>query len=429
MGSGADLERSDDRGVQPFRTDVVVAEIIDDMPPRKELIKIGKAALADTGVDPDSWVDAETEAQLRRATPDNTLDALYWGWGRWISWTGRTCRKHLPAHPNSVRQYIKDHWEMRRKTGEKCGRYGQPYAPQTVELAVYTISMVHNRLGFHSPLQDPKVAEQLAGYANDFEAAGFRTDESAPVTHVMSCILGRSQDLATVNGLRNAALFRGQFDMGCRVSEWCHVQGQDLEWVSEEKVVVTFTRTKTKKKRSVRMQAVRDVFDEDGTLVGQHPDWDVDPVRLLLAYYRARRSAGWDGTGPLWVDVSPGQRRLDYDTSGILAGRFRDGAEMTREAYEDAFNRAVRKTGIDLNPVTGERTLHITTQSNRAGMITASVDAGIPLEKVAKRTGHSPASPVIHRYYRTDQHWDDDNAGVTIRRAARPAGGSGTGEA
>lgn len=398
--------------MRPFRTDVVDAEVIDDMPSRKELIKIGKAALDATGIDPDSWIDAETEAQWRRGTPENTLTALHWGWGRWISWTGRTCRNHLPAHPNSVRQYIKDHWKMRRMVRGKlvlAGRREQPYAPQTVELAVYTVCMVHNRLGFHSPLQDPKVAEQLAGYANDFEVAGFRTDESSPMTHAMSCTLARAQDLATVNGLRNAALFRGHFDLGCRVSEWCHVQGQDLEWVSEDRVVVTFTRTKTKKKRSVAMQAVRDV------------DWDVDPVRLLLAYYRSRRSAGWNGTGPLWVDVSPGQRRLDYDTSGILAGRFRDGEELSRKAYEDAFNRAVRKTGIDLNPVTKERTLHITTQSNRAGLITSSVDEGIPLERVAKRTGHSPASPVIHRYYRTDRHWDDDNAGVTIRRAnARP---------
>lgn len=409
--AGTDLEPHGGGALQPLRTDVVDAEIIDDMPSREAAMLAGRAALADTGVDPDSWVDADTDAQLLRGTPQNTLDALYWAWGRWIYWTGKTGRQHLPAHPNSVRQYIKDHWEMRygptagKRAGQKRGRYGQPYAPQTVELAVYMISRVHRRLGWHNPLDDPKVGDQLDGYRNDFEAAGYRTDESDPVTHDMSVALARSQDLATVNGLRNAAMFRGQFDTGARASEWCHVQGQDLEWVSEERVRVTFTRTKTKKKRTVAMQAA------------PKTDGDVDPVLLLLTYYRARRSAGWDGKGPLWVEVSPGPRRKDYDESLILGGRFLE-KEISRASYEMVFNRAVRKTGIDRNPVTGERTLHLTTQSNRAGLITALADAGVPLEKVAKRTGHSPASPVIHRYFRSDREFDDDNMGLVARRAA-----------
>lgn len=411
MASGSVPQSSGETAVVPYRTDVVDAEIIDEVPTRKELIKLGARELDATGVDPDSWVDADTEAQLRRATPENTLLALRWGWGRWIWWTGRAGRQHLPAHPNSVRQYIKDHGEMRyppghKRAGEKRGRYGQPYAPDTVELAVYVISMVHRRLGYHSPLEDPNVGRQLEGYRNDWEAAKFRPDVSAPLNHDLSVTLARACDLGTVNGLRNSAMMRGQFDLGCRASEWCHVQGQDLSWESEDKVVVTFTRTKTKGERKVAMQAVRGV------------DWDVDPVRLLLAYYRARVAAGWNGDGPLWVEVSHGPRRKDFEQTGVLGGRFRDGVEMTRESYEAVFNRAVAKTGINLDPVTRKpaKSKHFTTHSNRAGMITEAVDAGIPIEKVSKRTGHSPASPVIHGYYRSGRQWDDDNAGVVIRR-------------
>jgi integrase len=404
MAPGVDPSEAGD-AVVPFRTDVVDAQVIDDMPTGEDAVKLGRESLAGMGVDPDSWVDAETDAQLLRGTPENTLLAMQWGWGRWIYWCGNTHRQHLPGHPNSVRQYIKDHWEMRRADGQRCGRRGQPYAPKTVELAVYAISMVHGRFGFHSPLEDPKVAKQLDGYTVDFEAAGFRTDESDPLTYEQNVALARSQDLGTVNGLRNAAMLRGQFDLGCRAGEWCHVQGEDLVWESEDGVLVTFTRTKTKQPRTCGMQAVRGV------------DWDVDPVRLLLTYYRARRAAGWDGRGPLWVEVngSP-QRRLDFDESGILAGKFLTGVEMVRKAYEKVFNRAIQKIKLGIDPVSGLKSKHFTTHSNRSGLIVAAVEAGVPQVEVAARTGHSLASANFQKYFHPTTQLGDRNPGAVIRR-------------
>lgn len=384
--------------------DVVVGEVVEGMPARKELVLTGKAAMVDLGIDPDDLVDARTEAQLRRATPDNTIAVLRWGFGFLINYCGLTGRKHDPPTVGTIRKMICDAFHMTDAAGRGLGRYGQPYAPKTVELVVYVVSMICDRLQWVNPVRHPLVSDQLKGYREDYLAAGFRSDESDALSHRESVILARSQDLGTVQGLRGAAMMRGQFDLGCRADEWCKVLGPDLQWLDSDRVLVKFTRTKGRKERIVSMQAVADV------------DADVDPVRLLSRYVDARLSAGWDGTGPLWVQVHRGDRRLDYEETGTLGGRFLTAA-MTYKAYAEVFNRAVAATGIDLDPKTKKRARHYTTHSNRIGMIDEAVRVGHRLEDIAPRTGHSPASPIIHKYLRHVPPWGAANPGVAIRKA------------
>lgn len=385
-----------------------------DEPSRKELILTGRAALADLGHDPDDWVDAETEEELRQATPENTIAAVCWGWGRLIWYCGKTSRRHDPPTAATMRQYIKDHWHMTYSDGKKRGRRGQPYAWRTVELAVYTVAMVCNRMdGWSNPVRNPKVHDQLKRYRDKWEDAGFRTDEADPLSPAQSVALARCQDLGTVNGLRNATLFRLQFDTGCRASELCAVQIQDLDWVDEHRVLITFVKTKGHKPRTVGVQAVPRLGTPPDDV--PHPDWDVDPVRLLTLWWQALRSSGYRPPGPLFREVRAGGRRKDFTESGVYGGKILP-IQMTYKAYEDAFNRAVTRSGVDRNPKTGDQDRHITTHSNRAGFITAYADAGYPVERAAARTGHSPASPVIHRYFRSGRQWDGDNPGVAIRR-------------
>jgi integrase len=392
--------------------DVVRGEVIGAMPDRKELVLVGRAALAELGVDPDELVDARTEEQLRRATPENTLDLLRWAFGFLIRYCGETGRRHDPPTVGTLRKMICDAFYMTDGQGRGRGRYGRPYAPNTIATVIYCLSMIFDRLQDRldkpNPCRHPLVADQLKGYREDYAAAGHRTDESDALTPEESVALARAQDLGTVQGLRNAAMLRGQYDLACRADEWCKIRGEDLAWLDTDRVLVTFVRTKGRKPRTVPMQAV------DGA------DADVDPVRLLARYVKARLSAGWDGTGPVWVHVSRGDRRKDYEETGVLGGRFRTDP-MGYDAYADVFARAIRRTGIGLDPVTGKRVRHLTTHSNRIGPIDAWVRAGFRLEDIAPRTGHSPASPVIHKYLRHVPPWGDRNPGVAIRKASAAA--------
>lgn len=399
--------------------EVVTGEIVEGMPGRKELILAGKTALAELGVDPDEFVDERTEEQLRRATPENTVDLMRWAFGFLVRYCGETGRRHDPPTVGTIRKMICDAFYMVDAAGRGRGRYGKPYAPSTIATAVYCLSMIFDRLQWVNPCRHPKVAGQLKGYEGDYERAGHRTDESDALTNEQSIAIARSYDLATVQGLRNAAMLRGQFDLGCRADEWCKVRGEDLAWIDEDRVLITFVGSTVKggKKRTVSMEALPTLITkgEDGTeLEVPHPHLDVDPCRLLARYIKARISAGWDGSGPLWVEVHRGDRRKDWEEAGILAGRFLTKG-ISYDAYAAALGRVIRALSLDLDPVTKKRSRHYTTHSNRIGMIDAAFKLGMRLEDVAARTGHSPRSRVIADYLRLAPTWGAANPGVLIR--------------
>lgn len=399
--------------------EVITGEVVEGIPGRKELILAGRAALAELGADPDDFVDERAEEQLRRATPENTVDLMRWAFGFLVRYCGETGRRHDPPTVGTIRQMICDAFYMVDAAGRGRGRYGRPYAPNTVATVVYCLSMIFDRLQWKNPCRHPKIADQLKGYQGDYERAGHRTDESDALTEEQSVAIARSYDLGTVQGLRNAAMLRGQFDLGCRADEWCKVSGGDLVWLDEDRVLIEFIGSNVKggKKRTVSMQAVRELtIKKDGAeVVVPHPNADVDPCLLLARYIKARIAGGWDGTGPLWVEVHRGDRRKDYDETGILGGRFLPGTAMSYTAYAAAFARVIRLLKLDIDPVTKKRNRHYTTHSNRIGMIDAAFKLGMRLEDVAARTGHSPRSKVIADYLRLAPTWGDANPGVLIR--------------
>lgn len=395
---------------------IIEGEIVDygPMPTKKALILRGRAALAATGRNPDDWVDAETEQALRDAEPRNTVDAICWGWGRWVWWAGlpEIGVSHEPGRvrPGSIRRYIQAHKTMTTASGALRGRRGQPYAPQTVELAVYVIGMVHNRLGYANPVRDPRVRAQLDEYGKWWAEQGYLPDEASPITHAESVLIARTQNLNTVGGLRNAAMFRLLFDMGCRPAELIALLMSDLRWETPDRLVVTVRRSKTdqagKRPRRVGVEADRAV------------DWDVDPVRLVTRWYETLVAAGHT-SGPLFPAVFSAPPRND----GRIAGTITDEA-ITHQALEDAWHRAAKAAGARawMDPVTGHRR-KIVLYSNRSGMITALFDRGVRLEEIAKRTGHSPQSAALTRYIRSARQWGVANLGLLNRRPVDEAAG------
>jgi integrase len=415
---------------EPPDLDVVEPETITDIPQRKQLILSGRADLAARTYDPDDRVDPETDRELFEGIPLNTRLALEWAWGRAIWWCGRRGRRHDPMTVGSMRQYIKEHWDMTDAHGVKRGRRGRPYAPATVGLAVYMVSTIYEWFGWPNPVKHPYIERQLKAYTEKYERAGFSPDIPDPITHEKNVVLARHCDLATVGGLRNACMVRAQFDIGARASEICHIQIGDVQWETVtretddgqwETVEVAIVNIRRQKVGGAA--GARKVVVEPDRQV----DWDVDPARLLKLLIDALRSAGIT-SGPLFRDVYTAQRRKDYETSGRIAGTWRD-TEIKRDSYAAVFNRLVDQTMIEYNPRTGEKEFHYSTHSNRAGHITESADSGMPLERVADRTGHSPGSKAIYRYFRSNRRKGPDyNSGTRIRHARHrkpaPAGGT-----
>lgn len=390
--------------------DIIDAEIIDygPMPAKKVLVARGRLLLADLGRNPDDWVDPETDEALKANQVQNTIDVIHWGWARWVWWAGlpRIGVNHEPPNirPNAVRRYINAHKTMTDAEGVLRGRRGRPYSPNTVELAVAVISMVYKRCGYlDSPTKHPKVREQLDAYWTWWTDQGFEIDQADPITSAESVLIARTQNQATVGGLRNAAAFRLLFDLGCRPAELLALQMSDLRWREPDRLTVTIRRWKAnregKKPRHVGVQAA------------PGKDWDVDPHRLALAWYEALQSAGYS-SGPFFPEVySAGPR-----TDGRLAGSITDQPWLY-EALARAWNRAVHATDIALwtDPVSG-RQRRISLYSNRTGLITALFDAEVPLEVVERRTGHAPGSEALRKYVRSAEQWDDRNPGLIVRR-------------
>lgn len=388
------------------------------MGPKKELILAGRASLVELGIDPEEDAGERAEAQLRRATPQNTIDTMRWGWGfvqRYCGIVGRRCD---PPTVGTVRKLIADAWFMTDKDGNPPGEDGQPYSPRTIATAVYVLSMICNRMQWVNPVRHPLVTEQLKAYQNDYDAANYHSTEADALSPEQNMILARYFDRTLVQGLRNAAMIRGQFDMGCRADEWCRIDAEDVDWVDEKHVRIKFRHTKGRKQRTVSMQDLTVVVDEDGTQYA-HPDADVDPVALFLAYWRARQAQGWDGRGPVWVEVVRGYPRKGVVPEGLL-GTFCDGVQLEYDAYAKAFARVVAKTGIDRDPVTGRKCRRYSTHSERVGHITNGIKYMRP-DQIARGTGHALEAGTFWGYVRRGLTWDDENTGVAIRLAAAAA--------
>lgn len=403
---GDEVDRPDPREVQvTLRT--LAGDPPVEYPPRKELILSGRAALVEAGLDPDDIVPAAVDDMLREGIPPATRETYEYQWGRFIRWCSVTKRNHLPATVATMRFYIWSHWIARHTHGPKAGklrgRRGRPYAPATVETATYAISIVHQWLGHPSPTRHPSVRTQLRGYEAMWTEHGYVPDAAEALSPADSVAVARSFRLDTVNGLRNAAAFRLQFDMGARVSEVVGLNVSDLRFDGDTVAVRVRKSKGNRKPRTILVERVRGVDD------------DVDPVVLLTRWVdEVLRPAG-RLDGPLFPELGAGQPLIVT----AVWGRAVRPERWTRQGYEKAWDRAVVRAGVDRDPVTGA-TRRLPSHCNRAGLIHHNALLGTPREDVAARTGHSLRSGTLHRYF--DQggaNTGDRNAGTRLRR--RPA--------
>jgi integrase len=362
--------------------------------------------------DPDEVVSAETDAMAEEGIPETTRDAYRRQWKRFVTWCADTGREHLPATPGTVREYINAHWGWTTVLADGStklrGRYGRPYAPATVALALATISVIHQWRGFASPTRHPSVHVQYRGYERRWRKRGWRPDVAHPITPEENIAMVRACDMSTVAGIRDAAMFRLQYELAARASEVCNLEDHDLRWETPERLIVHIDTSKGDKSRDCAVEA-----DEDFAP-------DVDTLLLLRQWIECKHRFRIP-RGKLFTQVNGagGAPRKDGKPKklGVLSGSV-TAKPVNRHSYEMQFARVAQKAKVHVDPVTGERR-HITPHGARSGFITAAVDAGMEIAAVAPHSGHSLNSPVIHRYYRQGRKWGRFNPGRRIREARR----------
>lgn len=384
-------------------------------PNRTVALLRGRIAEFMTSPAPGGDVEAIEEDELFwEGIPENTREAYRRQWHRFEKWAKLNDDPEvLPASVSTVVKYLRAHWDMRypkdhpdkQRAGKKRGVKGQPYAPDTVRLALTTISVVHEAAKHVSPAKDRQVTIRMRGYARKWKKAGYKANVAAALSADEIIAMVRKCDLATCAGLRDAVLMRLALDIGRRPSELLSLNWGDVRWKSADQMIVTPQFGKTNKDNDEAPDELAIEADEDLAP-------DVDLVVLFRELKELMAARGYT-TGPIFMEVNSGQRRKD----GGHTGKF-TGARMTLRAFEVAVKRYAFAAGVDKDPVSGDYR-HIVAYSFRVSFATLSEEADIPIQEAAIRGGWKPDSRIIFRYYRTGKKWGDRNPGVIIRRKAR----------
>ena len=270
------------------------------------------------------------------------------------------CRSHgveaLPATPATVANYV--------------GSMSAVLAPATVLRRVAMWSWWHESVNVeNNPCRSSEVRKAIRG----LRRTESRQSVASPLTAAeLGLILESTKGDSLVN-LRDRALITVGLALGCRRSELVALNVEDLTEVDQgpSGVAVLIRRSKT---------------DQEGH---GHEAWlprtgrATCPVAALNEWLKVAKIT----EGPLFRSVT---------RHGVVGVRLSDRSVST--IVEVAATRA----GLPPGRWSGH--------SLRAGFVTDHARRGAETRTIARQTGHSPTSPVIHRYVRDLRPWQDNAA-------------------
>ena len=179
----------------------------------------------------------------------------------------------------------------------------------------------------------------------------------------------------TLQGLRDRALLTVGLALGRRRSELVALNVEDLQWLNLGRAGYSIVVQRSKTDQEGIGETV--FLPRTGSLSC--------PVRILESWLKA----GQITSGPLFRSVT---------REGILGPRLSDRSVST------ILKRAVKRAGLPDG--------HWSGHSLRSGFVTDLARRGASTRSIARQTGHSPTSPVIHAYIRFATP-DQDNAVTT----------------
>lgn len=303
-------------------------------------------------------LDPETLDLLRASVAPSTWRTYERDLGTIEEWCRSRNVRALPAHPSTVANYISGHMKS--------------LAASTIERRVATWSTWHEAQGHQgedNPTRSALVRKTLRGLRrrseNPVQATPLLVDDLASIL------------LATpptgLRALRDRALLVVGLGLGRRRSELVALNVEDLQRVDTPRrgYSVTIRRSKT------------DQEGEGSTIWLGLTGRSTCPVEALDAWLTAASIT----SGPVFRSVSK---------HGVV------GERLTDRSVSRIVHAAADRAGLPEARWSGH--------SLRAGFVTEHARRGSSTRSIARQTGHSPTSPVIHRYVRLAAPWEDNAA-------------------
>jgi site-specific recombinase XerD len=253
----------------------------------------------------------------------------------------------LPASPATVALYATDLADGAVEAG-RPHQWGRPRAPATVARHLVSIGLAHRAAGHPSPAESDEVRGVLEGIRR---ARGTRPNakRAAVLDTIRAMVAAIGGDAP--RDVRDRAIILLGFWTACRRSELVALDRADVR-VEPAAVRVLLRRSKTDQEGAGRWVAAPAAGDASLCPVAAVRAWD--------AYLRRRGVEG----GPLFVALS-------------FAG-FKE--PLSGAVVADAVKRAVERAGLDAAAFGGH--------SLRSGFVTTAGQTGVPLAKIAQKTGH-----------------------------------------
>jgi site-specific recombinase XerD len=301
-------------------------------------------------------LDDSTRALLEGSISPSTRRAYMDDLRSIEEWTRSRGVALVPAHPSTVANYV--------------GAMRDRYAPATIERRVATWSVLHEANEVENPCRSRLVRQTLKGLRREAP----RQRVAQPL--LMDDLLAILDDIPTDSlvGLRDRALLLVGFTLGRRRSELVALDLEDLQRIDQPRrgYSVTIQRSKT---------------DQEGE--GQ-VCWLPRSSRTTCPATNLERwlEAAEITSGALFRSVTK------FETVG---GRLSDRSVST------ILSRRADEAGLPPGQWTGH--------SLRSGFATEQARRGKSTRSIARQGGWSPTSPVIHRYVRVANPWDDNAVG------------------
>lgn len=294
-------------------------------------------------------LDEETRAAAARYSAarlsKSTLRAYRNDWRVWERWCSVRGLAPIPAQAEHVALYITDLADGTVQAG-RAHQWGEPRAASTVGRHLAAIACVHRLQGHASPCRHDDVLGIMEGVRR---TKGTRPDaKAAAVLNIVRQMVAALPPDGVLRAVRDRAIILLGFWTACRRSEIAALVLHDVR-VSDDAVRVLIRRSKTDQEGAGRW-----------VVAPSAGDVALCPVDAMRSWLGVRGAVG----GALFTSLAPGAR----------------GEPISGEVVSSAVKRAIEAAGLDPEDFGGH--------SLRSGFVTSAGQAGVPLAKIAQKTGH-----------------------------------------